>query len=193
MVDWKTHLHDQIWKPKSQAETKPDTISTANVPQIATASSAAATSPAPISDDHFYERLSQNTSLEQVPSVGKVMSILKTLENAVPDQLVRMKAALELATTQGLNLTDITQGIIQLQQKLSSEEEKFKHALDERRTKVADQEYQATKLEQDLHDLRIEISTNKQKIDIADTGFQGAFARRTSELQQLARQFEGAK
>lgn len=135
-------------------------------------------------DQHYYPVLLEKTSPSEAstPFLNKVMAMAKPLEGIIPDRITRMRAAVAQA---GVTADVVTSEIKKLGDSLKTEGQKFQQELERKKSDISQKQSQATALEQQLHDLRVEISDKNSKIDQAGIEFQSAYSHRETEIQQL--------
>lgn len=137
----------------------------------------------------YYQILLEKTNpcLNLAPVLQRLFGLAKPLENIIPDRTTRMRAALAQASAADPTCTveAVTSGIQILIQTLQNENAAFQNEIENKKKDISQKQLQATTLEKQLHDLRVEISEKTSKIDQSGIEFQSAFTHRNSELEQL--------
>lgn len=135
-------------------------------------------------DQHYYPILLAKTSPSETvtPALAKVMQSEKLIANIIPDRTTRMRAAIASA---GVTVETVAAELQKLGDALALEGQGFQQEVERKKAEITQKQSQATTLEQQLHDLRVEINERTNKMDQASVEFQGAYAHREAEIQQL--------
>lgn len=166
----------------------------------------AASAPMGTRDNQFYARLAKQTDLSAVPELAKIEGFAAPLASVITDKILRYKAALATAQSQGgLTKQAVLKGFDSLLDVLNSSANSFNRQSDEvAKTEVdgklgqiseinesiQQKQKEIADLQQQAKALQAQTEVSRAKLQEAKSNFAAALERRRAEIQQQRKEFE---